>query len=118
VISEQPNIMAVYPFKDDKIGLADVQRILAESGLGFPEYYKWRSRSGCYFCFYQQVGEWQGLKEEHPDLFEAAKGYEREENGRQFTWVDGRTLEELEAMPRREPLPMIDAAEGCAICHL
>lgn len=118
VISEQPNIMPVYPFKDDQLGLSDIQRILAESGLGLPEYYRWRSRSGCYFCFYQQIGEWQGLKEEHPQLFEAAKEYERSVNGKQFTWVDGRTLDEIAEQPRREPIPAPDLADGCAICHL
>lgn len=118
VISEQPNIIAVYPFKDDAIGFTEVQQILADSGLGFPEYYKWRSRSGCYFCFYQQVGEWQGLKEEHPDLFAAAKRYEREQDGKRFTWVDGRTLDDIANQPRRDPIPTADQADGCAICHL
>ena len=62
VLSEKQNIMPVYPFKDDGIGLNDVQRILDESGLGLPKYYEWRSRSGCYFCFYQQLAEWQGSR--------------------------------------------------------
>jgi hypothetical protein len=79
-----------------------------------PSYYEWRSRSGCYFCFYQQIGEWQGLKERHPDWFEKAKLYE--EDG--FTWVDGRTLDDIAALPKREPIPAADLAEGCAICHL
>src|SRR5207249_2510615 len=56
VLSQQPNIIAVYPFKDDGMGLADIKQILEESGLGLPGYYTWRSRSGCYFCFYQQIG--------------------------------------------------------------
>ena len=118
VISEQPNILPVYPFRDDHIGIADVRRILAESGIGLPEYYQWRSRSGCYFCFYQQVGEWQGLKERHPHLFELAKTYESAEGGKQFTWVDGRTLDDIAALPRREAIPADDQAEGCAVCHL
>lgn len=84
-LSECPNIMPVYPFKDDDIRLVDVKRILEESGLGLPKYYEWRSRSGCYFCFYQRIGEWQGLRERHPDLFEKAKKYETKLNGKQFT---------------------------------
>lgn len=114
VISEQPNIVPCYPFKDDKLGLADIKMILEESGLGLPSYYEWRSRSGCYFCFYQQIGEWQGLKERHPDWFEMAKDYEKDG----FTWVDGRTLDEIAAQPRREAIPAPDLTEGCAICHL
>ncbi len=114
VLSELPNIIPVYPFKDDKLGLADIKMILEESGLGVPSYYEWRSRSGCYFCFYQQIGEWQGLKERHPDLFEKAKEYEKDG----FTWVSGRTLDEIAALPKREPIPAAETTEGCAICHL
>jgi len=114
VISELPNILPCYPFKDDKLGLSDIKLLLEESGLGMPSYYEWRSRSGCYFCFYQQIGEWQGLKERHPDRFELAKTYE--EDG--FTWVDGRTLDDIAALPKREAIPAPDLTDGCAICHL
>lgn len=114
VISDQPNIVPCYPFKDDRLGIADIKLILEESGLGMPSYYEWRSRSGCYFCFYQQIGEWQGLKERHPNWFEKAKEYE--EGG--FTWVDGRTLDDIAALDRREPIPAADLTQGCAVCHL
>lgn len=116
LLSEEPNIIPVYPFKDDGIGLADVERILQDSGLGMPDYYKWRSRSGCFFCFFQQIGEWQGLKEHHPDLFEKAKAYETHKDGRVFSWVDGRSLDQIAAMPRRAVKAKDE--DGCAICHL
>lgn len=118
VFSEKPNILPVYPFRDAGIGFSEVIEILEASGLGYPEYYRWRSRSGCYFCFYQQVGEWQRLKDEHPDLFEAAKRYERVEGDRAFTWVQGRSLAELEKIEKRYPLPIAEDSPGCAICHL
>lgn len=117
-LSEQPNITPVYPFRDADIVLSDVKRILDDSGLGLPEYYKWRTRSGCYFCFYQQVGEWQRLREEHPDLFQKAKGYEQEINGKIYTWVDGRSLMDIELVGELRPLPSPDEVEGCAICHV
>lgn len=117
VFSQKPNILPVYPFKDDGINLNGVKRILEESGLGLPKYYNWRSRSGCYFCFYQQIGEWQGLKREHPDLFEKAKSFERVEGSKQFTWCQGRTLDDIAELPARDVLQM-DETEGCAICHL
>ena len=117
VLSEKQNITPVYPFKDDGITISDVQRILEECGLGLPKYYQWRTRSGCYFCFYQQLGEWQGLNERHPDLFEKAKAYEKESGGRQYTWSDGRTLEDIARMPRKKMKPESDN-DGCAICHL
>jgi 3'-phosphoadenosine 5'-phosphosulfate sulfotransferase (PAPS reductase)/FAD synthetase len=118
VISERPNIVPVYPFRDDAIRIADVKRILEESGLGFPDYYRWRSRSGCYFCFYQQRGEWQRLKEEHPHLFERARSYERVEGDKLFSWVDGKTLDQIADDPKRFPLPQLDEGDGCAVCHI
>lgn len=117
VISERPNIEPVYPFKDDSIGLEDVKRILEDCGIGMPTYYDWRSRSGCYFCFYQQIGEWQGLKEEHPELFELAKKYEKLEGNKKYTWVDGKTLDDIANSERRDIQDM-DDTDGCAICHL
>ena len=117
VLSKRPNITPVYPFKDDGLGLADIKQILEESGLGLPDYYKWRSRSGCYFCFYQQLGEWQRLKSHHPDYFDEAKKYEKIENGRQFTWSEGRTLDEIAELPLY-PLQTSEDTDGCAICHL
>ena len=95
-ISHKPNIKAAYPFIDDGIVRTDVFRILEES-VGIPEYYKWRSRSGCYFCFFQRRDEWIGLAENHPDLFEQAKQYEKVDaaTGKRFTWVSGMTLDNV-----------------------
>ena len=90
-ISTKPNIKAVFPFKDDGLVREDIFRILEES-VGIPEYYRWRSRSGCYFCFFQQRQEWLGLKRNHPEKFEAAKKYEKLDEG--YTWVQGMTLDE------------------------
>ena len=118
VISQRPEIVPVYPFRDDGIRIADVYKILDDSGLGIPEYYKWRSRSGCFFCFYQQKGEWQRLKKNHPELYEAAKKYEKTEGDKQFTWVEGRSLAEFENDTTVYPLPQLDSDDGCAICHL
>jgi len=117
VFSQKPTIQAVYPFRDAKIGIDGVRDILEETGLGWPSYYSWRSRSGCYFCFYQQIGEWQNLKKHHPDLFEKAKEYERRIGTKQFTWVDGKTLDEVVAGKQKAIQP-VDETNGCAICHL
>ncbi|MAW34407.1 MAG: phosphoadenosine phosphosulfate reductase [Proteobacteria bacterium] len=115
-LSELPNIIPVYPFKDADLGLEDINDILADAGIGLPKYYEWRSRSGCYFCFYQQIGEWQGLKERHPDLYEKAKAFEKTEGDKKFTWVDGRTLSDVEKIKKRYEIKSVK--DGCAICHL
>jgi 3'-phosphoadenosine 5'-phosphosulfate sulfotransferase (PAPS reductase)/FAD synthetase len=86
---------------DENLGINDVFKILDESGVGIPAYYKpieysveidgilkhgtySRSRSGCFFCFYQQKIEWVWLLEQHPDLYEAAIVYEKEG----YTWME------------------------------
>ncbi len=144
-ISKKPNIIPRYPFVEDNIGKDDVIRILKESGLGLPDYYRWRSRSGCYFCFFQQRIEWVGLLENHPDLFWKAASFERvdELTGERYTWNSRESLTEL-ARPERIAeireqhgrrcarmdnwnssgslmdilLDDSDEAIGCLICHL
>jgi 3'-phosphoadenosine 5'-phosphosulfate sulfotransferase (PAPS reductase)/FAD synthetase len=102
-ISHKENITPVYPFRDDGLVYGDVIRILNESGLGLPKYTEWgRTRSGCFFCFYQQKIEWVRLKETYPDLFEEAKAYEyaNKKNGNAFYWSGNESLEELEQPER------------------
>lgn len=96
-ISKKPNIILVSPFKEDGIELKDVRWILDESGIGYPDYYKWGTRSGCYFCFFQRKTEWIGLKNTHPDFFEKAKMYEKigQQSGKSFTWQQGESLKEM-----------------------
>jgi hypothetical protein len=67
-ISSKPNIKPVFPFKERGLVKADIIRLLEESGIGLLDYYRWRSRSGCFFCFFQRKYEWVMLAEEHPDL--------------------------------------------------
>ena len=89
--------------RDDGIDYAGVVRILDDAGLGLPPYTEWgRSRSGCFFCFYQQKIEWVRLKEHHPDLFEKAKAYEATyaPSGNTFTWSERESLAELERPER------------------
>ena len=67
-----------YPLleNEDNLVRADIFRLLEESGVGIPAYYNKvayevdgqkgeyaRSRSGCYFCFFQQKIEWVWLYE-------------------------------------------------------
>ena len=143
-ISTKPNLTPVYPFKEAGITKSEVFRILEESGIGVPEYYKWRTRSGCYFCFFQRKSEWVGLLKNHPDSFSQAKTYEKPEE--KYTWVQGESLEELsrpervtqiqqeeakrkaQAAARRRPRTLVemftgeaegfDDEQGCLICQL
>ena len=143
LISTKPNITPIYPFKEDGIVMEDVIQILEESGVGVPDYYSWRSRSGCYFCFFQRKIEWVGLLRNHPDRFQQAKDYENAQEG--FTWNLGESLDELsqperikqieeeheqwklKMAQRRKPRTLAekwggeqiyDDEGGCLICHL
>ena len=102
-ISTKPNIRASFPFREDGINYAAVQRILEESGLGMPPYVEWgRTRSGCFFCFYQQKIEWVRLKQRYPEYFEQAKAYEKPNriNGNIFYWCGDEPLADLERPER------------------
>lgn len=118
-VSTKPNISAVFPFVEDGIDHAGVMKILEEAGLGLPEYYSWRTRSGCYFCFYQRKSEWVGLADKHPDLFAKAVAIENKMRtdagadgdssfddfamkGRQYTWSGSETLPQL--LDRRDEI--------------
>ncbi|MBN3868026.1 phosphoadenosine phosphosulfate reductase family protein [Gluconobacter kondonii] len=92
-----PNMRVHFPLRDAGIDRPGVLEILDQSDVGEPEYYKWRSRSGCTFCFYQQKIEWVHLFEEHPDRFAEAVDYEKTalRDGSPFTWSQGESLTEL-----------------------
>ena len=97
-VSTKPNIKAVFPFKENGIGIEGVMKILEESGIGMPPYLDWgRSHSGCYFCFYQKKIEWVRMLEKYPEYFELAEKYEKisDQPGKTFTWIQGMPLGEL-----------------------
>lgn len=94
-ISSKANIKPVFPFVLDGITRKDVFKIL-EDTVGIPDYYKWRSRSGCYFCFFQRHEEWLGLYDNHPELFKKAMALEKvDSKGVGYTWIEGLPLKEL-----------------------
>ena len=86
-ISQKDTIKAVFPFIEDGLVRDDIFQMLDDS-VGIPEYYQWRSRSGCYFCFFQRQDEWLGLKRNHPKLFEKAREYEQRLRTK-YDWKDG-----------------------------
>lgn len=92
------NLVVKLPFREAGIDKANVIDILENSGVGYPKYYEWRSRSGCTFCFFQQKIEWVRLKSKHPQAYEEAKALEKDalEHGSPFTWTKGESLTDLE----------------------
>jgi 3'-phosphoadenosine 5'-phosphosulfate sulfotransferase (PAPS reductase)/FAD synthetase len=96
---------------DEVLGIDDIFKMLDDSGVGIPAYYLpleyeveingeikkgtySRSRSGCFFCFFQQKIEWVWLLEQHPTLYEKAIEYEKEG----YTW----TIEPLQELKKPE----------------
>ncbi len=136
---------------DNEDGLVrdDIFRILRESGVSVPKYYEKvefevngkkgeyaRSRSGCFFCFFQQKIEWIWLYEQHPDKFKIAMQYEKDG----YTWIQDERLEDLikperinmvkeeylkrttHTFNKKSPylIDILDEAEGegCAACFI
>ena len=96
-----PNIIPDYPSKDADLGLEDINDILADAGIGLPKYYEWRSRSGCYFCFLSADRRMARAQRASSNLYEKAKAFEKTEGDKKFTWVDGRTLSDVEKIKKR-----------------
>lgn len=101
-LANEPNFPLID--NDEVLVRADIFRLLEESGVGVPAYYNKlnftvndkqgqyaRSRSGCFFCFYQQQIEWVWLYEQHPDRFAEAMTYEKDG----YSWNDEETLEQM-----------------------
>jgi 3'-phosphoadenosine 5'-phosphosulfate sulfotransferase (PAPS reductase)/FAD synthetase len=89
---------------EDSVDINDVFQLFKDNGVKVPGYYDEikfeingqkgvysRSRSGCFFCFYQRKIEWIWLYERHPDLFHKAQEYEKDG----YSWMDNETLEQL-----------------------
>lgn len=91
------NMHVHLPLREAGIDRAGVIEILEQADVGEPEYYSWRSRSGCTFCFFQQKIEWLRLSEHHPDRFAEAVNYEKTalKDGSPFTWSQGESLLEM-----------------------
>lgn len=142
---------ASFPLIDNEDVLVrdDIFRLLRDSGVGVPAYYEKvafeingqsgeyaRSRSGCYFCFFQQKIEWVWLYEQHPERFAQAMAYEKDG----YTWNQDETLSELINPERLERIKedylkkvqrnaqakspyLLDSlfemeSEGCAACFI
>ena len=75
---EKKHVIVHYPLIENNFNLSDVEDILIESGLNYPDYYNWRKRNGCYLCFFQSPIDWIHLYENHPDYFMKAVKYEKE----------------------------------------
>lgn len=89
---------------EDNLVRDDIFKILKESGVGVPKYYEKveyevngkkgeyaRSRSGCFFCFFQQKIEWIWLYEQHPEKFALAMEYEKDG----YTWMQDESLQDI-----------------------
>lgn len=100
--SKADNLFVKLPFREAGIDKAAVIDILENSGVGYPKYYEWRSRSGCTFCFFQQKIEWVRLRDKHPQAYEEAKALEKDalEHGAPFTWSKGESLVDMEQPAR------------------
>lgn len=133
---------------DEVLVRTDIFDLLNKSGVGVPDYYRnvefdvngqtgtyARSRSGCYFCFFQQKIEWIWLYEQHPEKFRQAMEYEKDG----YSWMQDERLEDLIQPERMAQIKenqikktqkltdkktpylidlLFDSEEGCAACFI
>lgn len=112
---------------EDVLGRDDIFCLLENGGIGNPKYYKelplevngkkgtyFRSRSGCYFCFFQQKIEWIWLYEQHRDRFEQAREYEKDG----YTWNEGERLEDLIKLERMNRIKEEYLTKMAKVCSL
>ena len=95
---EKEFVKPQYPLIQYQIYKSDVEKILIKNGINYPSYYDYRSRNGCYFCFYQKEIDWINLYKNHPDLFKKASDYEnftRKGKTRIFRWNEKYYLDEM-----------------------
>lgn len=98
---------------DEQVIVRDQVFKMLERTVGVPEYYKKieyevdgqtgtysRTRSGCFFCFYQQKIEWVWLYENNRKKFDQAVKYEKDG----FTWMEDESLLELAKAERRDEI--------------
>lgn len=98
---------------DEVLIRKDIFEIIENSAVDLPGYYTplpyeidgekgqySRSRSGCFFCFYQQKIEWVWLLENHPLLYQKAMEYEKEG----YNWAESESLKELSNPERVESI--------------
>jgi 3'-phosphoadenosine 5'-phosphosulfate sulfotransferase (PAPS reductase)/FAD synthetase len=97
--SKYQNIKEEFPFVEYGINKADIFKILKDVGINLPDFYSWKRRSGCYFCFFQNLNDWLLLYEHYPELYKKAMDYEfkncKEIKKGNFGWRSDLTLEEM-----------------------
>ena len=98
----------------------DVKRYLVMSGVTVP------ARTDCGACFYQRLGEWKDLLDNHPDRYESYAALERR-MGHTFrspgrdTWpasLDGLRVEFEKGRPLRKMKPKKSNPTKCRFCSM
>ena len=102
--SMEQDASAAFPFIDLKITKSMVFSILDRS-IGIPETYKYRSRSGCYNCFFQRNAEIVGMLENDPDKFAITESYEKLSPADEERWGSIPTTLTDAGFPAAYPVP-------------
>lgn len=85
--SMEMDAQAAFPFVDLGVTKTTVFDILDRS-IGIPETYRYRSRSGCYSCFFQRNAELIGMLVNDPANFAHTERYEKLSRADESRWAD------------------------------
>jgi hypothetical protein len=61
---------AIYPLIDAQLDREDCKKIISDACVPVP------TKSGCYFCMYQRIGQWRNLWKKFPDHFGVSRELE------------------------------------------
>lgn len=108
---------AAYPFVDLEMTKAQVFEILDRS-IGIPKTYAYRSRSGCYTCFFQKNQELIGMAFNDPEAFEKTAACEKLVAADQKRWQVPENFKRarrfLPPVPRFVDIRYLDSSEVAA----
>jgi 3'-phosphoadenosine 5'-phosphosulfate sulfotransferase (PAPS reductase)/FAD synthetase len=110
--SMESNTTSAFPFIDLGITKAVVFDLLDRT-IGVPETYKYRSRSGCYSCFFQRNSEAIGMLVNDPQNFATTEKYEKLSEADSERWSNIPTTLQDAGFPAAYPVPaFIDLRKG------
>lgn len=102
--SMETNAAAAFPFIDLEITKKMVFDILDRS-IGVPATYQYRSRSGCFSCFFQRGAELIGMLANEPVNFQITESYEKLTAEDETRWANIPTTLTEAGFPAYYPVP-------------
>lgn len=97
--SKFSNQLLEYPLLNLRVDRAKCLRLITIAGLPHPP------KSACWFCPYHRVGDWQRIRQEHPERFADAVAVEKLLSERRQSWGKTACFLSTRMQPLDEAIP-------------